>query len=299
MDEIDIRLSLLLMRNSRIPYRDLADDLGISIQAVHRRIQLMREMGVIREFVTLPSPKGLACVNVFVFGRSLSRSMDETVRDIGSDDHIDGIYVASGNMMFISAVLRDISELDDLTELVRKVGQIPEPRIGITSQPQRSSAERGAPPLSNTDYAIIGSLHHDSRKSVTDVAKEIGISARSVNRHLGQMAKFGLVEFKIQWFPCDCRDIFAMMHLDLRPSLDKNAVLSDLKKKHGSRIVLPLAFSNIPNYALLLIWSTTPKELEEVQRSIEKEGSVGTVVTDILYVGHPFSNWRDRLLDGK
>jgi Lrp/AsnC family transcriptional regulator for asnA, asnC and gidA len=299
MDEIDIRLSMLLMRNSRIPYRDLADDLGISIQAVHRRIQLMREMGVIREFVTQPSSKALGCVNVFIFGRSLSRSMDETVRDLGLDDHVDGIYVASGNMMFISAILRDVSELDDLTELIRKTGQIPEPRVGITIQNVRPPGEKGGAPLSKTDYAIIRSLHHDSRKSVTDVAKEIGISARSVNRHLGQMAKFGLIEFKIQWFPCECRDIFAMMHLNLLPGLDKNVVVSDLRKRHGVKVLLPMTFSNIPNYILLLAWSTSSKDLEELQRSIEKEGSVSTVMADILYVGHPFSNWRDELIDGK
>ncbi len=299
MDEIDIRLSMLLMRNSRIPYRDLADDLGISIQAVHRRIQLMREMGVIREFVTQPSPKGLACVNVFIFGRSLSRSMDETVRDLGSDEHVDGIYIASGNMMFISAILREISELDDLTELIRKTGQIPEPRVGLTIQDFSPHGEKGAPPLSKMDYAIIRSLHHDSRKSVTDVAKETGISARSVNRHLGQMAKFGLIEFRIQWFPCECRDIFAMMHLNLLPGLEKQAVISELRKTHGVRVILPMTFSNIPNYILLLAWSTSSRDLEELQRSIEGGGSVSTVMTDILYVGHPFSTWRDRMIDGE
>jgi hypothetical protein len=60
-----------------------------------------------------------------------------------------------------------------------------------------------------------------------------------------------------------------------------------------------MTFSNIPNYILLLAWSTSSKDLEELQRSIEKEGSVSTVMADILYVGHPFSNWRDELIAGK
>jgi DNA-binding Lrp family transcriptional regulator len=55
MDEVDIRLCGLLMVNSRTPYRELAEALGLSLQAVHRRIQVMQEVGVIVGF-----PGGLA-----------------------------------------------------------------------------------------------------------------------------------------------------------------------------------------------------------------------------------------------
>jgi len=299
MDEMDLRLSMLLMRNSRTPYRDLAANLDISLQAVHRRMQTMREMGIIREYVTLPTSQALHSINVLIFGRSRSQTMEKTISDLGQSNYLEGAYVASGNMLFISAVLRDISELDILSELIRTVGQIPDPQIGIMSLPQRSQPISNKEPLSKMDLSIIRSLHHDSRKSVSDVAKELGVSTRSINRHMGRMAKDGLVHFTIQWFPCGCRDIFAMLHTKIQPSLDKNEVISLLRKKHGPRVVLPMNFSNIPNFLLLLTWSTTPKELEELQRSIEQEGSVEAVMTDILYVGYPFRNWRDRILDGR
>ena len=41
MDATDIRLSQMLMKNSRVPYREMAGKLGISLQAVHRRIQVL------------------------------------------------------------------------------------------------------------------------------------------------------------------------------------------------------------------------------------------------------------------
>ena len=296
MDATDIRLSLLLMKNSRVPYRELAGKLGISLQAVHRRIQVMREMGVVREFVTLPSSRALGSVDVFVFGRSLSQSMDETTRALDSSEFLDAIYVAGGNVLYISAVLRNISELEALTEQIRTAGQVPEPRVGIMSPPQRAPAGGAVAPLTELERRIIRSLHHDSRKSVTDVGKELGVSARTVNRHLGRMAKDGLVGFTIQWYPCMCHDIIAMLHLELRPGVEKNEVLSALRAKHGPRIVWPAAFSNLPNFLLLTVWSASPKELEELQRSIEQEAFVGTVMANILYAGHPCVSWMDKMI---
>ncbi len=38
MDRTDISLSLFLMSNSRTPYHELAARLGLSINAVHKRI---------------------------------------------------------------------------------------------------------------------------------------------------------------------------------------------------------------------------------------------------------------------
>lgn len=297
MDTTDLRLSLLLMKNSRAPYRELAGKLGISLQAVHRRIQVMREMGVIQEFVTLPTSKALGSVDVLVIGGSLTQSMDETSRALDASEFIDAIFIAGGNVLFISAVLRDISELEALTEQVRTAGQVPEPRVGIISPLQRAPTGGTVAPLSDLERRIIGSLHHDSRKAVTDIGEELGVSARTVNRHLGRMARDGLIGFTIQWFPCACHDIFAMLQLDLRPGLEKNEVLSALRAKHGPRIVWPVAFSNLPNFLLLTTWSASPKELEELQRSIEKEASVGTVMAHILYAGHPCTSWMDRMID--
>ena len=74
MDATDIRLSQMLMKNSRVPYRELASKLGISLQAVHRRIQVLKEMGVIRDFVTVPTREALNAIVVFIFGPSGSSS---------------------------------------------------------------------------------------------------------------------------------------------------------------------------------------------------------------------------------
>ena len=50
MDRTDITLCKLLLANSRIPIRELADKLGLSVAAVHGRIQGLRDAGIIKAF---------------------------------------------------------------------------------------------------------------------------------------------------------------------------------------------------------------------------------------------------------
>ena len=297
MDATDVRLSQMLMVNSRVPYREMASKLGISVQAVHRRMQVLREMGVVRDWVAVPSSDALGAIDLMVFGASRSRNMEEVEEALGRSENVDSAYIASGNVLYVGALLRDISELEGLTEHVRVSAVMPEPRVGIFSGQGRPLRERGVAPLTELEHRIIASLHRDTRKSVADVAAELGISARTVNRHIGRMARDGLVNFSIRWFPCECRDIIAMFQVELRPGADRAAVRSALVRGHGAHVVEAMVFSNLPNLLILVTWSTSSKEVEELQRAIEADGSVSSVMADILYKGCPFDSWRDKLVE--
>ncbi len=39
MDEIDLKIILLLMNNSRLTYREISDYLGLSVNALYKRVQ--------------------------------------------------------------------------------------------------------------------------------------------------------------------------------------------------------------------------------------------------------------------
>ncbi len=39
MDESDLKIILLLMNNSRLTYREISDYLGLSVNAIYKRVQ--------------------------------------------------------------------------------------------------------------------------------------------------------------------------------------------------------------------------------------------------------------------
>ncbi|MGE5187389.1 MAG: winged helix-turn-helix transcriptional regulator [Betaproteobacteria bacterium] len=70
MDKKDMSLILLLLQNSRASYAELADKLGLSVNAVHKRIQQLIESDVIHKFtarVSLLSSQGMT---VYISGTS-------------------------------------------------------------------------------------------------------------------------------------------------------------------------------------------------------------------------------------
>ena len=68
MDQIDLILSLLLLANSRTPYSELADILGLSVNAVHKRIRSMLADGIIRVFTAKVSLSALGAFPVLIYG---------------------------------------------------------------------------------------------------------------------------------------------------------------------------------------------------------------------------------------
>ena len=72
----------LLLADSMTSYRELADKLGLSVNAVHKRIQTMVEIGVIRDFTTRLSMSGLQGLTFIMFGKSEPLSLEKMKRDL-------------------------------------------------------------------------------------------------------------------------------------------------------------------------------------------------------------------------
>ena len=81
MDSTDIVLIQLLLMNSRTPYRELAEKLGLSVNAVHKRVNYLMEIGLIQAFTAKVRHMALDMdyVPVLVWGNTTSNAIDETM----------------------------------------------------------------------------------------------------------------------------------------------------------------------------------------------------------------------------
>ncbi len=295
VDKTDVILSMLLLANSRTPYRELADKLNLSANAIHKRIQSLIEMGVIRKFTAKISLTALQAVVVTLYGKSEAESVANLHNKLGTQGSIYWVTLGGGNYMIVGAYLKSMQEIEPLVEYVKKEALIPNPAIGIHSSAPtnpRFTAERA---LHSLDLQIIYALSNDSRKSISDVAEEVGVTAKTVRRRLSSMTRNELVDFSIEWFPDTSNDIITTMQLKLKPDANKSKV-SDILKKYFPNMLFSYQFINIPNELLCFVWTNTMKELKEIQQSLEKEETVASIVSNILYTGYIFETWRDELV---
>ncbi len=293
-------LIMLLSANSRSSYAELAEKLNLSINAIHKRIQLLIETGVIRKFTAKVSLFSATAIVVFVSGTSQLGSFQDLPTKLKAHNSIYWLAEGGGKFLYIGAYLRTLNQLSDLLEFVKKEAGLPEPTIGIIASAPFQVTPNPKPTvltLCDLDYKIIRSLKDDSRKAVSDVATEVGVSAKTVRRRLTRMTKNNMIELGLEWYPDKSNDIITLLDLHLKPDADMGIVPYQILKKYAPNTLFYWCFVNIPNVVTYTVWTNNMNELQILRENLEKEPSVASIVPNILYTGYMFNTWRDQLIE--
>jgi DNA-binding Lrp family transcriptional regulator len=292
-------LCQLLLGNSRLSYRELAEKLDLSVTAVHNRIQTLIEMGIIRKFNASLSVLTQNAIHVFIYGYSKANPISNLNAKLETQGSIYWLAVGGGNILYIGAFLRTVSELDGLARFVKETAEIPEPIVGLTGSPMPPTLKHLDfnhidTKLCELDYKIIRSLKDDSRKPTSDIAEELGVSTKTVRRRLARMEKNFLIQFSIEWYPDASNDIMSVFQVNLKAEANPQAP-NLILQKHYPNTLFYWSFSNIPNSCIFMVWTPTTKELKEIRESFEQESSVQSAAPNIIFTGYIFKTWRDQI----
>jgi DNA-binding Lrp family transcriptional regulator len=197
LDKNDLIMCQLLLNDSRISYRELAEKLGLSVTAVHNRIQALIDMGVIRKFTAGLSVPAQGAIHIFIYGASKTTAIPSLKCKLEKHGSIYWLAVAGGSILYIGAFLRHISELDGLVRFVRENAEISEPTVAITASPIPLGLRnlKLQTKLCDLDYRIIRSMKDNSRKPIADISAELGVAAKTVRRRLNYMRRNFLFNF--------------------------------------------------------------------------------------------------------
>ena len=293
MDPTDLALSLILLNNSRTPLRDLGEKLGLSVASVHKRLQALRDEGIIKAFTARIGLPKLGATIALAWGVSKATSSDHVQERLHKDDHVYWVTFAGAGTLYVGAYLRSLTELDAYMAYLVKEAEIENPVVGLFPQGTGLPDE---PVLDRLDCRILRALHKDARKSIADVAEEIGLSPKTVGRRLGKMEADGSAELSIEWSPDASNDIITMWHLDLAPSADRDQAIALLMNRYRDNFLFHMAFSNLPRFLLFATWTGSTKDLRLLRDRISAEAPFARVLPNMLYTGHLFDTWRDDLL---
>jgi len=293
MDEIDFLLLKKLIGNSRLTYRELADMADLSVSATHKRINKLIDEGIIETFVARPSIFALKSLWVIIFGTSKAKSMNVVSKEIGQHENTVFIGIAGQKSLYIYALLRNISELQEFSIFVSKTAQINEPIVGIVNVPYITTPE----PLTTIDYKILKTLNRDARKPITDIAEDVGLSAKTVRKRLDRMIENNLASFSINWNIW--KDSFiTVFSIILNEGTDVISTIQYLSQKYSKNIFSCLSYSNIPKMITLETWAKTAQESQKIQKELQTEG-FKNITPYIAYTGDYYNIWVDQLLRTK
>jgi len=305
MDDTDRRLLLLMGADPRMRFQEIAKKLGISRQAVHNRVQTLTKLGVIRGMHAGVSVSYLGAVSVVVFGRSRTSSIEETLDTLSESESTRRAVIAGGNYLYVVGFLRDLSELGGFSEFVRRAGDMTEPIVGIYSHDDAlmphyyvdGGGKRGQPysKLSPLDLKIVASLRDDARRPAAEVADMLGVSAKTVRRHIERMMSEGSLEMHM---PADLSlggDLMLLMHVNLRAGADAVEVGKRLLSKYLPQDAYVRRYSNLPGFLLVIFWSDKMEEIRKVLREVDGDEDVLAAMLNFGYLERIYPTWRDRL----
>ena len=305
MDDKDRELLLLLGQNPRMHFRELAKRLGISRQAVHRRVQALTDTGVIKPSIAMVSFSFLNAVSVAILGFSKTMSLEKVLDRLGESDHTRRVVVAGGNYLYVIGFLRNISELDNYVEFVRRTAEIPEPIVGIYNEenedlmPYSVDGSRTPKPgdidLSPLDFKIIGSLRDNARRPMAEIAKLVGVSTKTVRRHLEKLTSGGALDMSIPMDMTLGGDLFMVMHINLRYGADKRDVGRRLLSRRYFMDQYIRTHSNIPNLLVWVFWSDKISEVRKAVKETSEDEDVTSVMLNFAYMERMYKTWRDKL----
>jgi DNA-binding Lrp family transcriptional regulator len=291
MDEIDLNILQKLIENSRLTYKNLAEQTNISVSAIHKRIKKLEDDKIITAYIGRPSISALNCLPILIYGSSTAKPIDSVCKVLGQHESIFSISIASGKFLYISAFIRNISELQDLGEYVSRTAQIHDPTIGIVNVPYPKFPKQ----LTSMDYKILKSLNRNAKKTTIDIAEEIGLSAKTVKKNLDRMIENNLAWFSIEWAPLYKDSFVSVFHIELNIGTDLKSTLKHLYEKYFQNTVVIASFSNIPNLILLEIWAKTPRDSQLIQEELQTEGFKDVVPNIFLSISW-YDCWVDNLL---
>ena len=129
LDALDQKIVQLLIKNARISYSDIGQEVGISRVAVKARIQALEQRGIIEEYTTIINPQKISgAVSCYFEIETLPDTQAEVTEILKQNEIITQVYRVTGkNKLHVHAVAASSEEMEKL------IREVIDPLPGVVS----------------------------------------------------------------------------------------------------------------------------------------------------------------------
>jgi DNA-binding Lrp family transcriptional regulator len=294
LDTTDIILVQMMLSDSRTPIPQIAEFLEITHAEVERRISALVGMGVIRSFVARYSPSYLKSVGVLIYGRAETTTFEEALTKLHRNESTSWVGLGSGGRLYAGATLRKLSQLDSYTAFLREEAGMQDLVFGIRSAPP--DLKQVSVTITDLDRRILRSLQHEARKSMFEVAKELGETTETVEARVASLVQEKVVDFSAILSPEACPDILCMFHLYRKGHSELREFMRNKLNQHSPRILFFNTFRNLPDLVMAMVWAGDMAEVREIKASLESEPTIERVEANIILASRVVESWADALI---
>jgi DNA-binding Lrp family transcriptional regulator len=120
LDRTDLSILRVMQENARKSYRDIAKELGMSLNTVSSRVKRMESEEIIRGYSALVDPSRTGFDMTAIIGIQISRGkLMEVQKRIAADRHISAVYDVTGE--WDSIIIARFASRNDLNAFIKKI----------------------------------------------------------------------------------------------------------------------------------------------------------------------------------
>ena len=116
LDQLDQQILQLLIRNARMSYSEIGQQVGISRVAVKMRVQALEKKGIIEEYTTIVNPQKISgAVSCYFEIETTPESLMEVARRLKENETVTQIYRVTGkSKLHVHGVASSKEEMERL-----------------------------------------------------------------------------------------------------------------------------------------------------------------------------------------
>ncbi len=198
MDLVNKRILVLMDNNCRMSYRTIADKIGMTANAVKKRIESMIENGTIVKFNIMPT-QAMAGLSFF-FGIVETHGKEDVERfmnQIGSTSivaHVSQLAYGEGGGYAIYGQYQHAKSLSDALSEIRRIDCVRNIEFHNALSYEGSKID-----ITNPQKRILRVIVDDPRMSVSEIAEKSKLSARRIRRELDTLIESEAFHFGLRW----------------------------------------------------------------------------------------------------
>jgi len=198
LDSLDKAILIALDGNCRLSYQSIADTVGVTANAIRKRMERLIEEGVIEEFVVLLRPEMVGSEYlVGLLYTDGTEDEDEFIEYLGANLNVIqvGQLVTSKNRLyFVNCEYIGTQGLKDLGAFFRQLDSVTDIELHTILIPRGNKFN-----LKRLHLLVLNLLLEDARMSVSQIANRLGITARRAGRAIQEMQESGAFWFSMRW----------------------------------------------------------------------------------------------------